>query len=132
MVRRRGHSPKKKKKKKKKEGRLRLFERKVLRKIYGPISENGNWSIRYNEELDKIIQGENIVRFIKSHRIRWLGHVDRMEEKEMPKRMLYGRLYTTRKRGRPKNRWLDGVVADLKKMGVTGRKQRAKDRDGWR
>jgi hypothetical protein len=51
------------------EGRLRLFERKVLRKIYGPISENGIWRIRYNKELDKIIQGENIVRYIKSHRI---------------------------------------------------------------
>jgi hypothetical protein len=55
-----------------------------------------------------------------------------MEEKEMPKRMLHGKLYKTRKRGRPKNRWLDGVVADLKKMGFIGWKQRAKDRDGWR
>jgi hypothetical protein len=114
------------------EGRLGLFERKILRKIYGPISENGNWRIRYNEEVDKIIQGENIVRFIKSHRIRWLGHVELMEEKEMPKKMLYGKLYTTRKRGRLENRWLDGVVADLKKMGVARWKQRARDHDGWR
>jgi hypothetical protein len=46
-----------------------------------------------------------------------------MEEKEMLKRMLHGKLYTTRKRGRPKNQRLDGVIADLKKMGVIGWKQ---------
>jgi hypothetical protein len=113
------------------EGRLRLFERKVLRKIDGPISENGIWRIRYNEELNKIIQGEDIVRYIKSRRIRWLGHVERMEVKEMPKRMLHGKLYT-RKRRRPKNQWSDGVIANLKKTGVIGWKQKTKDRDGWR
>jgi len=51
-----------------------------LRKIYGPIKEGDIWRIRNNEELNRSINGENIVKFIKDQRIRWLGHVKRMEE----------------------------------------------------
>jgi hypothetical protein len=53
---------------------LAVFERKILRKIYGPVKENELWRIRRNDELEDIIKGENIVRFIKRQRIRWLGH----------------------------------------------------------
>jgi hypothetical protein len=45
--------------------------------------ENNVWRIRYNEELNTILKGEDIVRFIKSQRIRWLGHVERMEENRL-------------------------------------------------
>jgi asparagine synthetase A len=82
---------------------LAVFERKILRKIYGPVKENELWRIQRNYELEDIIKGENIVRFIKSQRIRWLGHVERMQDTEIPKKMLYGKLYATRRRGRPKN-----------------------------
>jgi hypothetical protein len=47
--------------------------------------ENNVWRIRYNEELDKLLKGDDIVRFIKSQRIRWLGQVERMEDNAMPK-----------------------------------------------
>ena len=56
---------------------LAVFERKILRKIYGPVKENELWRIRRNE-LEAIIKEENIVRFIKCQRIRWLGHIERM------------------------------------------------------
>jgi hypothetical protein len=56
--------------------------------------ENNSWRIRYNEEISKLLKGEDIVRFIKSQSIRWLGHVERMEDNAMPKRMLKGRLYS--------------------------------------
>jgi hypothetical protein len=60
--------------------------------------ENNMWSIRYNEEKNTLLKGENIVRFIKSQRIRWLGHVERMEDNAMPKRVLKGRLYSKRRK----------------------------------
>jgi hypothetical protein len=87
----------------------------ITRKIYGPEMENNIWRIRYNEEINTLLKGEDIVRFIKSQRIRYLGHVERMEDNVMPKRMLKGRLYSKRRKGRPRMRWLDDVESDLKK-----------------
>jgi hypothetical protein len=52
---------------------LRMFERKIVRRIYGPVMENNGWRIRYNAELNTLLKGEDIVRFIKSQRIRWFG-----------------------------------------------------------
>jgi hypothetical protein len=74
-----------------------------------------------------ILKGEDIVRFIKSPRIRWLGHVERMEDNAIPKRMLKGRLYSRR----PRMRWLDDVESDLKKM-VKGWKETMRNREQWR
>jgi hypothetical protein len=61
------------------------------------------WRIRRNDKLEAIIKGENIVKFIKCQRIRWLGHIERMQHTAIPKKM-YGKLYATRLRGRPKMR----------------------------
>jgi hypothetical protein len=66
------------------ENALRIFERKILRKIYGPVLENGEIRIRYNEELNELIKGEDIGRFIKAQKLQWLGHVERMNETPMP------------------------------------------------
>jgi hypothetical protein len=74
------------------ENALRMFERKIIRRIYGPVMGNNLWRIRYNEELNILLKGENIVKFIKSQRIRWLGQVERMEDNAMPKGMLKRRL----------------------------------------
>jgi hypothetical protein len=63
--------------------------------------------------------------------IRWLGHVERMEVNTMPKRMLKGRLYSKRRKGRPRMRWLEEVENDLKRMEVTGWKE-MRNREQWR
>jgi len=110
---------------------LAVFERKILRKIYGPVKENELWRIRRNDESEAIIKGQNIVRFIKCQRIRWLGHIERMQD-TIPEKMLYGKLYATRRRGRPKMGWLDDVSMDLRKMGLNERKDRARNREAWR
>ena len=56
---------------------MRRFEREILRKIYGPVVDKGVWRIKYNDELCKLMGGEDIVRFIIAQRIQWLGHVER-------------------------------------------------------
>jgi hypothetical protein len=65
---------------------LAVFERKILRKIYGPMKENELRRIRRNDELEAIINGENIVRFIKCQTILWLGHIERMQDTAIPKK----------------------------------------------
>ena len=105
------------------ENLLRIFERKMLRKIYGPIQEGDIWRIRNNEELIRSISGEDIVKFIKSQRIRWLVHVKRMEEGAMPRKMM---------EGRPRLRWMDDVVADLKGMKIKQWMEKMKDREKLR
>jgi len=83
------------------------------------------------DELEAIIKGENIVRCIKCQRIGWLGHIERMKDTEIKKKM-YGKLYATRRRGEPKMRWLDDVSTDLRKMRINKRRDRARDRRAWR
>jgi hypothetical protein len=97
------------------ENALRIFER----KMYGPVLENGEFRIRYNEELSELIKGKYIVRFIEAKRLQWLGHVERMNEAAMPKRILQGKVYT-RKCGRPRLKCLEDVYDDLLKRKVKG------------
>jgi hypothetical protein len=89
-----------------------------LRKIFGSVqNEDGFWRIRINYELNELIGNADRVRFIKSRRIAWLGHVMRMDDKRTPKRILQWKLIGTRIRGRPRKRWIAGIE-DLQIMGV--------------
>jgi len=63
-------------------------------------------------------KGENIVKWIKGQRISWLGHLERMEEDRMPKKIFNQELEGTKRRGRPRKRWKEEVVRDLKVLGV--------------
>ena len=51
----------------------------MLRKIFGPVNINSVWRIRNNMEIDELTEGADIVRFIKTQRVKWLGHIQRMD-----------------------------------------------------
>jgi len=72
-----------------------------LRRIYGPKYENGEWKSQTNRELEEVRRGEIIVKWIKGQRISWLGHIERMEEDRMPKKIFTQELEGKRRRGRP-------------------------------
>jgi hypothetical protein len=69
---------------------------------------------------------------VKAGRISWIGHVERMEDSRMPKRVMRENIYTRRKRGRPKVRWLDDVQEGIREMEIEGWRRKAQDRDQWR
>jgi hypothetical protein len=85
--------------------------------------------IRNNEEMNRSINGEDIMKSIEAQSIRWLGHVKRREVGAMPKKVMEGRLLTGRRRGRHCLRWMDNVVADLKVMKIKQRMEKTKETD---
>jgi hypothetical protein len=69
-----------------------VFERKIIQRKYGPERAEGSWRIRTNKEVDELIGHEDIVSFVKSLRMRWLGHVERMNNNRMLKMMLNAKM----------------------------------------
>jgi hypothetical protein len=80
--------------------------------------EDGKWKIRMNRELEELNKGENIVKWIKGQRISWPGHLERMEEDRVAKKIFTQELERTRRRGRPKKRWRKEVERYLQVLGV--------------
>jgi len=103
---------------KKEEQAVLIFERKIFRRLYGPKYENGEWKSWTNRELEEMSEGENIVKWIKGQRISWLGHLERMEENRMPKKIFTQELERTRQRGRPRKGWKEEVERDLQVLGA--------------
>jgi hypothetical protein len=101
------------------EEKLRISERKVLHKIFEPTQrENGAWTIRTNEEVHNLYGKDDIIRFIKSQRLRWWGHVYRMEDERNVKRLTQWKPIATRPSGRSRTRWQDDVLKDIKTMKI--------------
>ena len=112
---------------------LNTFERKILRRIYGPTQEGGRWPPRWINELYSLYSEPNIVEDIKIRRLGWAGHIIGMEEERIPKKVLNGNFYTTRPVGRPRTRWADVVQRDaLQLLGIRRWRRRAENRDEWR
>jgi len=101
------------------ESNLRVFENKVLRRIFGPSSEEvtGEWRRLHNEEPNDLYCSPNIVRVIKSRRKRWAGNVVCMGEKREVYRVLVGKTEGKRPLGRPKRRWVYNIRMDLQEVG---------------
>jgi hypothetical protein len=118
------------------EHKLRVFENRVLRRIFGPKWDvvTGGWRKLYNEELHNLYSSPSIIRIIKSRRIRWTGHLAQMGEKRNVYRLLVGKPEGKRPPGRPRRRWMDNVKMDLLEIGlnVVDWIGLAQDRYRWR
>jgi hypothetical protein len=77
-------------------------------------------------------KGENIVKWIKGQRISWVGHLDRIEEDRMPKKIFTQELEGTRQRGRPRKGWREEVERDLQVLRVRRWRELVIDREKWR
>jgi hypothetical protein len=107
----------------------------VLRRIFGPKrDEDRSWRKLNNDEIHNLYSSQNIVRVIKSRRMRWAGHVARMGEGRGVYRVLFGRPEGKRPMGRPRSRWEDKISLDLREIGIDGANwiQLAQDRVHWR
>jgi len=101
------------------ERKLRVFQNMVLRRIFRPRKEyvTGEWRRVHNEELNDLYSSPNIVRVIKSRRMRWAGNVARMGEERGVYRVLLGKPEGKRPLGRPRRRWVDNIRMDLQDVG---------------
>lgn len=101
--------------------KVQASERKLLRKIYGPINDNRTWRIRYNHELYQINRETPISQYIKVVRLRWVGHVVRMPHTRLTKRALNSKMHGRRSRpSRPLQRWEDEVAGRRQTMEKRG------------
>jgi len=118
------------------ERKITVLENMVLRRIFGPRRDEvtGKWRRMHNEELNYLYPSPNIVRVIKSRRMRWAGHVARMGEESGVYRVLVGKPEGRRLLGRPRRRWVDNIRTDLQEVecGYMDWNGLAQDRDRWR
>jgi hypothetical protein len=119
----------------KEEHRLRVFENRVVRRIFGPKRDEvtGEWKKLHNEELHILYASPNNIRQIKSRRMRWPGHVACMGEERNVYKVLMGKPDGKRPLGRPRRKWQDGIRMDLTEFGWRSVDwiQLAQDRDRW-
>jgi hypothetical protein len=99
-----------------------VFENRVLRRVFGPKKDEvtGEWRKLHNEELSDLYYLPNIVRVVKSRRMRWAGHVARMGEVRGVYRVLIGKPEGKRPLGIPRHRWEDNIKMDLQEVGGSG------------
>jgi len=118
------------------ERRLRVFENMVLRRIFGPKRDEvtGEWRKLHNDELNNLYCSQNIVRVIKSTRMRWAGHVARMGKRRGVYRVLVWETEGKRLLGISRRKWNDTILMDLLEVGCGSMDwiELAQDRDRWR
>jgi len=108
-----------------------IWERKILRKIYGTTKENAQWRSKTNEELMTKYKAPDIVNVIKIQRLQWLRHVVRMNETRSVKKIFEGKLEGRRGRKRPRLTWINDVEDDLRKLGAKRWRTKAFEREEW-
>jgi hypothetical protein len=99
--------------------KLLVFERKIIRRIFGPSKErSGTWRIKTNYEFNKLIGNKTIINYVKSQRLGWLGHVHRIPDERMVKKVYERKPMAIRPLGRHHTRWENDVKNDLNTMKI--------------
>jgi hypothetical protein len=115
------------------EQRLEIFERKIIRVIVGPNRmEDGSIQRKTNKEIEEIMEGETITKYIKQQRLRWLGHMWRKDESVVTRQIMGWQPAHNRRIGRPRKTWIEEVKNDLQKIGIKGWEEKTRDREEWK
>jgi hypothetical protein len=117
------------------EQRPRVFEKRVLRRIFGPKRDEvtGEWRRLHNEELNDLYSSPNIIPVINSGTMRWAGHIAHMGERRGAYRILVGRPEGRQPLGRPRRRWEDNITMGHQEVGWgMDWIYLAQDKDKWR
>jgi hypothetical protein len=113
-----------------------VFENRVLRRISGPRRDEvtGEWRKMHSEELHNLYSSPDIIRQVKSRRMRWAGHVAQVGEERKVYKVLLGKPEGKGPLGRPRRRWEDGIIMDLREIGLGSVDwiRLSQDRDRWR
>jgi len=111
---------------------LLIFERKILRRIFGPTKETQIWTVKTTEELDKLIKRKNIINYIKAQRLSWFGHVQSMPDTRTVKKIFNWKRLTKSLQGRPKYSWEDNIKQDICQMKIKNWIACVQDRGKWK
>jgi hypothetical protein len=110
--------------------KLMKFERKIMRNIHEPTrTDDGYWRIKTNQEINDKLKEQNVIGFIIKQRLNWLGHVERMTEDNILQKIKRWKPMYKRPIGRPKMRWEDDVLEDVRSMSVLNWSKVAQKRD---
>jgi hypothetical protein len=118
------------------ESRMKVFQNRVMSRVFGSKRDDvtEEWKKLHNKELNDLYSLPNIVRVVKSRRMRWAGHGARMGEGRGVQRVSVGKPEGKRPFGRPRRRLEDNIKIDLQEVGggCGDWMERAQDRDRWR
>ena len=114
------------------ENKLSVWKRKVLRKIYGGKEVGNMWWRRSNREIMDLYGEPSIVNVIKCQRLRWLGHMWRLNNNRVVKKVFSAVSSGKKRRGRPREKWFDSVQRDLQNLNIKDWKSATMDKQKWR
>jgi len=104
-----------------------------MRKIFGPTrTADRYWRIKINQEINDVLKGQNIIGFIKKQKLNWLGHVEVMAEDNIVQKINRWKPMSKRPIGRPKTRWEDNALEDIKNINISNSKKVTQNRDSWK
>jgi hypothetical protein len=91
--------------------KLMMFERKIMRKIFGPTrTADGYWRIKNDQEINDTLKWQNIIGFIKEQRLSWLSHIEHMTEENIVQKIKRWKPMSKQPIRRPKTRWEDDML----------------------